>query len=73
MFATNYKEGNRMITFSKIALTMVLLFSSVEFIRSCIQFYFQNNQTLEVAGKVGNSGSILILTVAVLLIIKEKK
>jgi len=62
-----------MITFSKIGLTMVLFFSSVEFVRSSIQFYFQNAQTLEVAGKVGNSGSILILAVAVLLIIKEKK
>lgn len=57
----------------KISLTISLLFSTFEFVRSLSEFYILQNQTLDNAGRVGNSGSIIMLTIATLTIINSIK
>lgn len=58
---------------SKIGLTIVLMVSTVEFIRSNSAYYLSESPTLEMAGQIGNSGSLMILAVAGLAIINSFK
>jgi hypothetical protein len=58
---------------SKIALTLAVLFSIVEFVRSNILFYSTGSYDLDLAGRVGNSGSILMLAIAGLAYLNTKE
>ncbi len=59
--------------FSKIALTLVVLFSSVEFVISNILFYTNKYFDPNLASLVGNSGSILALAVTGLVWLNVEK
>lgn len=54
-------------------ITTAVFFATVEFIRSNITFYNTIENRLDIAGKVGNSGSVLLLGVALLIVINTKK
>jgi len=58
---------------SKIALTLAILFASVDFVRSNYLFYTTEVDDFDLAGRIGNSGSILMLAVATLAILNLKE
>jgi hypothetical protein len=58
---------------SKIALTLVTLFSIVEFVRSNTLFYSAGANDLDLAGRIGNSGSILLLAFVGLVWLNKKE
>jgi hypothetical protein len=60
-------------TITKIALTLAILFASVEFVRSNILYYLRNDFDLDLAGRIGNSGSILMLAIAGLAYVITKE
>lgn len=62
-----------MKTITKIALTLAILFASVEFVRSNILYYSRNDFDLDLAGRIGNSGSILMLAIAGLAYVITKE
>jgi len=58
---------------SKIALTIVLLFTTIEFVRSNVLFYTTDLYNPEVASRIGNAGCVLLLAITLLVVLNTKE